>query len=899
MPVNLLNRPPTVPPASRGGAAVTLAGRVWRVGLALLCGAQLLPAADLQLAQKEFISGNYTNAVRLAEQAIGANDSDEDWRLLLANTLMTLGRCTNAQAVITTNLARYNTSIRLRLLGYEVFRQNGQTNRAREALDEINQLVGNRSWAYRDAPNLLTLGRSALLFGADPKLVLEKLFDPAKKIDPGNRDVYLATGELALGKHDFELAAKLFQEGLKKFPDDPDLLFGVAKSYATSEREVMLRTLDRALKFNPNHVPSLLLIADHLVDAEEYAASEKMLQRALAVNPAHPEAWAYRAILAHLRSDAGAEKSARASALQSWAGNPAVDHLIGKKLSQKYRFAEGAAAQRQALRFDPAFLPAKSQLAQDLLRLGEEAESWLLADEVYRDDGYDVTAFNQVTLKDSMAKFQTLTNAHFILRMSAAEAAIYGAKVLALLGRARTVLCAKYGIELTRPTIVEIFPEQKDFAVRTFGMPGGAGYLGVCFGSVITANSPASQAAHPANWEAVLWHEFCHVVTLSLTKNKMPRWLSEGISVYEERLANPVWGQRMTPRYREMILGQELTPVGDLSAAFLAPKSDMHLQFAYYESSLAVEFLVQQFGADKLKAILGDLARGVEINQAITTHTAPLARIETDFAAFAKDRATKLAPGLDFEKPKPAGPGTARAPVPPGIELVEPKARDANLLSSNGTSTADWIKKSPTNFYALGQQARQLIQAKKWAEAKAPLQKLIELYPGHVEPGNAYQQLAGIHRELKEAEAERAVLTKFTALDAEATDAFLRLMELSAAVKDWAAVAQNAERFLAVNPLLAAPHQQLARASEELGRTKPAIDEYQTLLLLDPADPADVHFRLGRLLHQSGDAAAKRHVLQALEEAPRFREAHKLLLEIEAKSPKPPKSAAANGVKQP
>jgi hypothetical protein len=50
--------------------------------------------------------------------------------------------------------------------------------------------------------------------------------------------------------------------------------------------------------------------------------------------------------------------------------------------------------------------------------------------------------------------------------------------------------------------------------------------------------------------------------------------------------------------------------------------------------------------------------------------------------------------------------------------------------------------------------------------------------------------------------------------------------------------------------------------------------------LLDPPDPAEAHYRLARLLHQAGDPAAKRHVLQALEEAPRFREAHRLLLEI-------------------
>ena len=67
----------------------------------------------------------------------------------------------------------------------------------------------------------------------------------------------------------------------------------------------------------------------------------------------------------------------------------------------------------------------------------------------------------------------TVINDHFILRMSGSEASIYGAQVLELLGRARTNLSAKYGLELKSPTIVEVFTDQKDFGVRTFGMPGG------------------------------------------------------------------------------------------------------------------------------------------------------------------------------------------------------------------------------------------------------------------------------------------------------------------------------------------------------------------------------------------------------------------------------------------
>ena len=466
---------------------------------------------------------------------------------------------------------------------------------------------------------------------------------------------------------------------------------------------------------------------------------------------------------------------------------------------------------------------------------------------------------------------------------------------------------------------MEVFANPSDFGVRTFGMPDNPGYLGVCFGSVITANSPASQGAQPANWRSVLWHEFCHVVTLHLTRNKMPRWLSEGISVYEERQANPAWGESLNPRYREMILGKDLMPVSGLSAAFLSPKTPMHLQFAYYESSLVVEFLVQRFGLESLKGILRDLGAGVEINDAIAKHTAPMEQIEKDFAAFARDCAEKLAPGLDWEKPvagnsmpegtaalamvrpllnpmatnAPAEPATTNTPTvqprrgaPPPRSPPTVRVAPTPLLESGEAALMEWIANHPTNYYALTEQAKMLLEQKKFQDAKAPLQKLIELYPAQKGADSAYAMLADVHHELGETNQERDVLVKLAAVDTDATDAFLRLMELFAAAKDWPAVVLNAERYLAVNPLVVQPHRYLARASEELGKAQPAIGAYQTVLLFDPPDPADVHFRLARLLRQAGDPAAKRQVLQALEEAPRFREAQRLLLDITGELPR-------------
>lgn len=815
-----------------------------------------LHAADLAGTRAMLLSGDYAKVIDAAHSAASSDSGDEEWPLLLGRALLTVGRYSNALAALRPSLEQFPFSLRLRLLAREAALFNGDAALAGQMVEEIGQLANRRPWAYRDPPNLVALGQTALLLGADPRKVLENTFDRARKADPDYREAQLGSAGVALSKNDTELAARLLNESLKKFPKDPDFHHALARAYAPGDRKAMLESIAEALSLNENHVPSYILLAEHLIDAEAYDEAELKLARALEVNPHEPEAWALRAVLAHLGQQLAMEQRHRARALEFYTNNPAVDSLIGLKLSQKYRFAEGAAYQRRALELDPTHVPAKSRLAQDLLRLGQEDEGWSLLEQVYTEDGYDVVVFNLASLKDNLGSFTTLTNSHFVVRMGTNEAPVYGDRVMALLGRAHTNLCQKYGIELQSPTIVEMYPDQKDFAVRTFGMPGGAGYLGVCFGRLITANSPATQAGRAASWESVLWHEFCHVVTLQMTRNKMPRWLSEGISVYEELAENPSWGQSMNPQYREMILGEGLHKIHDLSSAFLAPPSGQHLMFAYYQSYLVVRFISEKYGVESLRRILRDLRVGVAVNDAIARNTAALDTLETEFAGFARDLAGKLGPGLTWEKAEPE-----------------------DLAMKDGELTA-WMRSHPKNYYALSQSARQHVKAKRWQEAKAPLQELIASYPVQTEPGNAYELLAQVHRELKETAEERKVLTRLAAVDSNATDAYLRLMELGEASRDWMVVLENAERFLAVNPLSHATYGFLGRASEALGRADPAIRSYQTLLKLDPPDPAGVHFRLAKLLQAKGDPGARRHVLQALEEAPRFREAHALLLQM-------------------
>ncbi len=827
------------------------------LALPVLCASAL--AADLVEARKQLLTGKYTEVAKEAGEAAAQNLPTDEWPLLQIQSLMAVGKYPDARTALAEGLHRFPLSLRLRLLGYEVLRANGDVERAKALFDELDQLASRREWAYREPADRIAIGRAALIAGVDPKVVLDTFFDPVKKAKPDFRESWIASGELALSKNDFALAGKVFSEAAKKFPDDPDIQFGIARAFASSDAEATSDALAQTLKLNPNHVGARLLLADLAIDSEQYPQADELIGEALAINPAMPEAHALRAVLANLRADAKAEKQERDAALKFWPTNPAVDWQIGAKLSRKYRFAESAERQRQALKFDPAFIPAKMQLAQDLLRLGQDDEGWKLVDEVQKADPYDVVAFNLTTLHDRIAKFQTVKSEHFLLRMDPQEAAIYGQDALALLEKAHATLTKKYGLELKQQTIVEIFSDQKDFAIRTFGLPGGVGYLGVCFGHLITANSPAARPGSSANWQAILWHEFCHVVTLTLTKNKMPRWLSEGVSVYEERQQRGNWGEKMQPRYRAMILGEDLTPVSQLSGAFLKPKTPVHLGFAYYESSLVVEWLIERFGLEKMKRILADLARGVEINEAIAAHAEPIAKIDAEFSERAKALAKATGPALDWAKPKPAD-----------------VASDA--------AVEQFVARNPNNFDALTAQAMKLIRAKEWDAAKTPLKKLIELYPDQHDPDGAYAQLARAHRELHETAAELAALNQLADLCPDATDAFARLMELAKERNDWPAVLANAERFAAVNPLSPLPHRAEAEASEALGKKPAAIAAWRTVLKLDPENPAEIHYRLGCLLHETGDAGAKREVLLALEEAPRFREALRLLLELEVSS---------------
>ena len=179
------------------------------------------------------------------------------------------------------------------------------------------------------------------------------------------------------------------------------------------------------------------------------------------------------------------------------------------------------------------------------------------------------------------------------------------------------------------------------------------------------------------------------------------------------------------------------------------------------------------------------------------------------------------------------------------------------------------------------------MSSRQWKEALAELDTLVALYPNQAGGDSAWRSIARVCRELGESDREREAWMRLAELDDEATDAYERLMELGATAKNGTLVLDNARRYLAVNPLVPLPYRYLADAGETSGDTAGAIEACRALLRLDPANPPEIHFQLARLLQSEQPDAARRHLLQTLEEAPRHRGALQLLARL-GPSPTPP-----------
>ncbi|MFI5179356.1 MAG: tetratricopeptide repeat protein, partial [Vicinamibacterales bacterium] len=569
------------------------------------------PPTGLQAAVRAFIEGRYDEVDALTEKL---DARDPAVVTVKARAAIARGRYAQAEAALRPVVARAATSdaaLELGLLQQMLGRSDAGTLLARVAsLAETSQDAHEMARAARA---LRALGRFQEANAA---------YRDAAQDAPGDPDIQTAWGDLFLEKYNKQEALRSYQMALQIDAKWAPAILGSARALADDNPPQAVALARRVLEINPSSVDAQVFLAEQAADADRHDEARQALQKAIAVNASSLEAHALLAALAYVE-DKQPEFDAEVTKTLAIAPTYGeVYRAAGERAAHAYRFDEAVALTRRGLALDPRNARSLADLGTHLLRTGDEPGARSTLEAAFKIDPYDKVTYNLLTMMDTLDKFVTVRDGDLVIRMSRDEAPVLQEYAVSLARQALTTLSGRYEFTPRGPILIEIFPKHDDFAVRNVGLPGMIGALGACFGRVVTMDSPKARPPGEFQWEATLWHELTHVVTLQMSGNRLPRWLSEGLSTYEEKRARPEWGREMDMEFAAMLNHGEAIKLRDLNATFQNPKL---ISMAYFQGGLVVEHIMQAYGDAGMRKLIRIYGEGLDTDAALK------AALGTDF----------------------------------------------------------------------------------------------------------------------------------------------------------------------------------------------------------------------------------------------------------------------------
>jgi tetratricopeptide (TPR) repeat protein len=217
---------------------------------------------------------------------------------------------------------------------------------------------------------------------------------------------------------------------------------------------------------------------------------------------------------------------------------------------------------------------------------------------------------------------------------------------------------------------------------------------------------------------------------------------------------------------------------------------------------------------------------------------------------------------------------------------IAPEEFDKRFLAFVEADT----KKVVDNFDEWRKGLKQLNELSKNKDYGAVIKEglaIRDLYPDYVEAGSVYEFLASAYLAKNDKPAAIAELEKYVKTGGRSPGTIKGLakdLEEAGRKKE---AAEVLERLNYIYPMDSEQHQRLGALWMEQGNVAGAIREFGAVLAHNPLDPAQAHYDLARALNQNHQTAlAKDEAFAALETAPGFRPAQKLLLELSNTEPK-------------
>jgi len=274
-------------------------------------------------------------------------------------------------------------------------------------------------------------------------------------------------------------------------------------------------------------------------------------------------------------------------------------------------------------------------------------------------------------------------------------------------------------------------------------------------------------------------------------------------------------------------------PIAGLDEGFVRPTYDEQVIVSYMQAGLICQFIDQHYGEKKLSELLYAYKDGLQTSEAIESvlEISPT-QFDREFAALVVAEHGEILDNLE-----------------------------------------EWHK---TQI-----EISQLIDSADWQGTIESANRLLDLLPLYTEPDSPYLALRLAEDELGNADAATAALEKFWrngGYDPESLKDLGRRFREDGRTNDAIAVLMSSNL---VDPFDQELHGMLGELLLEGGRAEEALQEFTVALALDPHDKAIAHYRLATAHHELGDKSqAQNHLLEALDVAPNYRPAQRLLLEM-------------------
>jgi Tfp pilus assembly protein PilF len=668
-------------------------------------------------------------------------------------------------------------------------------------------------------------------WGLDQYEEANEQFRIAYKEGKNSPAVRVEWGRLFLERFNPAEAVNLFQEALKIDTNYAPAYLGLARVAAKGYDRKTVDFARDALQHDPKLVEAHELLSYLALEDSNAKLAAEEAQKALALSPEALDGLAVLASIDWLNNKQHSEWMDRILKVNPVYGDAYATGAHFFVINRRYE--EGIKYYRMALQLDARLWTARSQLGVNLMRLGFEDEARQQLERCYQARYRDAETVNSLRLLDTVKDYEAVSTGPATVILHKKEAALLRPYIGPELDRAIAAYQQKYKMKLPGEVRLQVYPNHEDFVVRTLGLPGQGGLLGVTFGTVVGMDSPSARPPGEFNWASTMWHELSHVYVLTATNHLVPRWFTEGLAVHEEGAASPDWGDRMTPEIVAGLQAKKLLPVLELDRGFVRPEYPAQVIVSYFEAGKVCDYIAQKWGNDAILGMIHSYANRKTTAEAIqeNLHETP----------------------ADFDK---------------------------NFLLWLDQQTGNTVRHFDEWKQGL-QAAHSALRNGKKDEAIREGLRIRDYYPDYVGSASDYELIVEAYLGKSDKAAAIRALEQYRDTGGRNVSTLKKLAALEQESGQPAQAENTLQKLNYIYPEDEEIHYRLGGLLLDRGDASGAIREYQAVLQLQPGDAAESHYDLAkafRAAHRIEEA--KDQILLALEAAPDFKPAQQLLLQL-------------------